>query len=183
MICQDAPRARCYLEVNTAAIANNLAAARELLKPKTRLIAVLKADAYGYGLRTVGRFLWTQGVRHFAVACLSEAFELRDALPEAWILCMGESLDGALDTAIRQDIRLTVGACDAAQRVSQAAQQTNTPAKVHFKVDTGLHCIGFTPDTAADCPLHRIAWYCLRGLVYPLGAPQYAERPGAAGGL
>ena len=75
MICQDAPRARCYLEVNTAAIANNLAAARELLKPKTRLIAVLKADAYGYGLRTVGRFLWTQGVRHFAVACLSEAFE------------------------------------------------------------------------------------------------------------
>lgn len=46
MICQDAPRARCYLEVNTAAIANNLAAARELLKPETRLIAVLKADAY-----------------------------------------------------------------------------------------------------------------------------------------
>ena len=42
MICQDAPRARCYLEVNTAAIANNLAAARELLKPETRLIAVLK---------------------------------------------------------------------------------------------------------------------------------------------
>ena len=150
MICQDAPRARCYLEVNTAAIANNLAAARELLKPKTRLIAVLKADAYGYGLRTVGRFLWTQGVRHFAVACLSEAFELRDALPEAWILCMGESLDGSLDTAIRQDIRLTVGACDAAQRVSQAAQQTNTPAKVHFKVDTGLHRIGFAPDTAAE---------------------------------
>ena len=150
MICQDAPRARCYLEVNTAAIANNLAAARELLKPETRLIAVLKADAYGYGLRTVGRFLWTQGVRHFAVACLSEAFELRDALPEAWILCMGESLDGALDTAIRQDIRLTVGACDAAQRVSQAAQQTNTPAKVHFKVDTGLHRIGFAPDTAAE---------------------------------
>ena len=68
----------------------------------------------------------------------------------AWILCMGESLDGALDTAIRQDIRLTVGACDAAQRVSQAAQQTNTPAKVHFKVDTGLHRIGFAPDTAAE---------------------------------
>ena len=63
---------------------------------------------------------------------------------------MGESLDGALDTAIRQDIRLTVGACDAAQRVSQAAQQTNTPAKVHFKVDTGLHRIGFAPDTAAE---------------------------------
>ena len=86
MICQDAPRARCYLEVNTAAIANNLAAARELLKPETRLIAVLKADAYGYGLRTVGRYLWTQGVRHFAVACLSEAFELRDALPNRWMV-------------------------------------------------------------------------------------------------
>ena len=71
MICQDAPRARCYLEVDTAAIANNLAAARELLKPETRLIAVLKADAYGYGLRDVYKrqALWTALV---AFVCVKE---------------------------------------------------------------------------------------------------------------
>ena len=150
MMCHDAPRARCYLEVDTAAIAANLAAAQSLLHQHTRLIAVLKADAYGYGLREVGRFLWAQGVRHFAVACLSEAFELRDALPEAWILCMGESLDGALDTAILQGIRLTVGTCESARRISQAAQQVALPARVHFKVDTGLHRIGFEAAAAAE---------------------------------
>ena len=106
----DLPRARCWLEVDTAAIAHNLSVARSLMKPDTRLIAVLKADAYGLGIAPVGRLLWKEGVQHFAVACLEEAFQLREALPDAWILCMGETLDGALEAAVRQNIRLTAGA-------------------------------------------------------------------------
>lgn len=150
MIYQDSPYARCYLEVDTAALANNLAVVRELLQPQTSLIAVLKADAYGYGLSGIAPFLWQHGVRRFAIACLSEAFELKALLPEAWILCMGESLDGALDQAVKSGIRLTVGSYEAALRVSSAAKQAALPAQVHFKVDTGLHRIGFSSDTAAE---------------------------------
>lgn len=147
---KDEPRARCYLEVDTGALVNNLHAVEERVSANTRLIAVLKADAYGLGIVPVGKVLWHNGVRHFAVACLDEAFALREALPDAWILCMGESIGGALEKAVSAGIRLTVGSIASGIRVSEAAQNSNTTAYVHFKVDTGLHRIGFAPQEAVD---------------------------------
>jgi len=146
----DHPRARCWLEVNTAALKNNLRVTQAYMQSETHLIAVLKADAYGFGAAQVGRYLWENGVRMFAVACLDEAFILREALPDAWILCLGETLNGALEKAVEQGIRLTVGSLQAAVRISEATQEIQRQAYVHFKVDTGLHRIGFTPDSAVD---------------------------------
>ncbi len=146
---RDLPRARCWLEVDTGAIVNNLRAVQRRMNEDARLIAVLKADAYGLGLVPMARLLWANGVRCFAVACLDEAFLLRDALSEAWILCLGESLPGALETAIEMEIRLTVGSELVMDAVSQAAMAVNKPAYVHFKVDTGLHRIGFYPGESA----------------------------------
>ena len=149
MNCHDLPRARCWLEVNTAALVHNLEVARSLLRPGTELIAVLKADAYGLGIRPVGQLLWKHGVTHFAVACLEEAFELREALPQAWILCMGETLNRVILEAIQADIRLTVGSLAAAARVAQTAKKCGKKAIVHCKVDTGLYRIGFEQADAA----------------------------------
>ena len=147
---KDLPRARCWLEVDTGALIHNLRLTQELLPPGTQLIAVLKADAYGLGLVPVGKLFWQNGVRHFAVACLDEAFALREALPEAWILCLGETLDGAIEGAVRQGIRLTVGSLEAATRVSDAAVRLGMDAQVHIKVDTGLHRIGFAAEKAVQ---------------------------------
>ena len=146
----DLPRARCWLEVDLSAVAHNLRLARSLTRPETRLIAVLKADAYGLGLIPAARLLWREGVRHFAVACLEEAFSLREALPDAWILCMGETLEGALRPAVEREIRLTVGSFDAARRVSGTAERLKKQAFAHFKVDTGLYRIGFPAENAAE---------------------------------
>lgn len=146
----DLPRSRCWLEVDTHAILNNLKIIRGLMKAETQLIAVLKADAYGLGIVPVGQLLWEHGVRRFSVACLEEAFELRAALPEAWILCMGETLDGALEEAVREHIRLTAGAYESACRIAHAAEKAKQKAFVHCKVDTGLHRIGLRPENAAD---------------------------------
>lgn len=150
MISLDHPRARCWLEVDLSALKNNLQITRERMKEQTELIAVLKADAYGYGAAAVGRYLWENGVRMFAVACLDEAFILRDALPDAWILCMGETLGGSLEKAIEQKIRLTCGSLKSAIRISEATQEIQRTAYVHFKVDTGLHRIGFDPEDAVE---------------------------------
>ena len=146
----DLPRSRCWLEVDTNAILNNLELVRGLLKKDTQLIAVLKADAYGLGIAPVGKLLWKQGVRRFSVACLEEAFQLRETLPGAWILCMGETLDGALEAAVRDHIRLTSGSFDSACRIAQAARKAGEQAFIHCKVDTGLHRIGLRPENAAD---------------------------------
>ena len=149
----DLPRARCWLEVDTSAILSNLALIRSQLKPDTQLIAVLKADAYGLGIVPVGKLLWKNGVQRFAVACLEEAFQLREALPDAWILCMGETLDGALDDAVRDHIRLTAGSYQSACRIALGARRAGETAFIHCKVDTGLHRIGLRPEEAADAIL------------------------------
>ena len=146
----DHPRARCWLEVDLSALKNNLQLTMNRIKGDAQLIAVLKADAYGFGAPAVGRCLWENGVRMFAVACLDEAFALREALPDAWILCMGETLDGALEKAIEKQIRLTCGSLQTAIRISEATQEIQRQAYVHFKVDTGLHRIGFEPAEAVD---------------------------------
>ena len=149
MANKDDPRARCWLEVDTGAVAHNLRLTQSMIGPDTALIAVLKADAYGLGLVPIARLLWAQGVRHFAVACLDEAFAVREALPEAWILCMGAAMDGALEQAVADGIRLTIGAVEDARRVSDAALAQNRPAYLHCKVDTGLHRLGFEQNEAA----------------------------------
>ena len=146
----DHPRARCWLEVDTAAIIHNLEVTRRLISPQTELIAVLKADAYGLGAVPVARLLWAHGVRRYSVACLSEAFSLHEALPDAWILCMGETLGGAVMDAVYAGIRLTVGSYDSAKRVSEAAQELGCSARIHYKVDTGLYRIGFESGRAVN---------------------------------
>jgi len=146
----DLPRARCWLEVNTKAVINNYELAAGMMQHPDNLIAVLKADAYGLGLCQIGRLLWDNGCRKYAVACLDEAFKLRAVLPDAFILCMGETLDGNLTDAVCQEIRLTVGSEDAASRISAAAVRIKKTAFVHFKVDTGLHRIGFNVSDAAE---------------------------------
>ena len=66
-------------EIDLGALAHNLCALRSLLAPDTEVISVVKADAYGHGSVPISRALAAHGVRHFAVATLSEAATLQDA--------------------------------------------------------------------------------------------------------
>jgi len=138
-------RARCWLEVDLSALRANHREALSLLKPGTHLIAVLKADAYGYGAPLVGKTLYNEGTRFFAVAAISEALELRRALPEdARILCMGPAAPSELGDAISHGIRLTAGSADELKQIESTVRKTGMTAYVHIKLDTGLHRLGFT---------------------------------------
>ena len=72
-------KARAWRELNQAALRHNVKILQEALAPGCRLMAVVKADAYGHGAIPVARYLQAQGVEAFAVACLSEAAALREA--------------------------------------------------------------------------------------------------------
>ncbi len=72
---------RCWLEVDLDAIRDNYRSAEALVGEKTTLIPVLKADAYGMGAAEVGRLLYAEGARLFAVATGDEAEQLMRALP------------------------------------------------------------------------------------------------------
>ena len=135
--------ARCWAEINIGALIDNYKTALTFLRPETTLIPVLKANAYGCGAPYVAKTLFEEGARLFAVASLEEALEIKKTLPEADILVMGLVSAPLLEKAIRENIILTAFSEKNAREISQSAIKANKTARVHFKMDTGLHRLGF----------------------------------------
>ncbi len=146
MLYYNEATSRCWAEVDLTRLAANYQTAMSHLHGDTRLICVLKADAYGLGTPMVARRLWQEGARSFAVASCNEAEELRRAVPEAEVLILGLAGEDALLRAIREGMLLTVFSRAYGQRVLRAAEKAGCKARVHVKVETGLNRIGFVPE-------------------------------------
>ncbi len=134
-----------WLEIDTLAVADNVRATRRRLQPGVRLIAVLKADAYGHGAETVARVVTQAGVDMLAVACLSEAQALRRAGIDLPILILGYTPPWQARTALQYDVQLTVYDVDAARALNRAAADLHRQAPVHVKVDSGMGRLGLPP--------------------------------------
>lgn len=147
---------RCWAEVDLSRLVANYHNALHHLSPATTLICVLKADAYGLGLPMVARRLHQEGQRYFAVASYNEAAQLRRALPDSEVLILGLCGAQQLADAIRSGMLLTAFSPRYAQAVLHAAHQVNMPARVHVKLETGLHRLGLEPDDA----IQQIRRFC-----------------------
>ena len=133
-LANDPRFSRCWTRIDLDTIVQNYENARALCR--SQLIPVLKADAYGMGAVRVARVLMARGAKLFAVATHAEAMELKNALP-CDVLVMGLVGEAELDEAIARGVILAVFSLEYARAVSAHAKAR--PARVHFKVDTGLH--------------------------------------------
>lgn len=134
---------RCWAEINISALIKNYKTAVSFMGKSPLLIPVLKANAYGCGAPYIAKTLYQEGARLFAVASLEEAFEIRKTLKEADILVMGLVSAPLLPRAIKEGIILTVFSEKCAREISEAAVNVGMTARVHLKMDTGLHRLGF----------------------------------------
>ncbi len=139
------------VEVDLGAIGDNLAAVRAHVAP-ARVMAILKANAYGHGLVEVGRFLDRRGVDHLGVAYLEEGEALRRAGVEAPILVLSGLVGRQLPRFLEHDLAVTVPSVDKLHQVQEAAVGLGVTARVHLKVDTGMERIG-------------VHWYSARPLL------------------
>ena len=132
------PDVRAWREIDLAALRQNTALLRDALPASCALMAVVKADAYGHGAVPVARTLQREGVRLFAVACLSEGIRLRKADIRGDILILGWT-DPAQAPVLRR-WRLCATVADADHGRALSAQ--GVPVRVHLAVDTGMHRLG-----------------------------------------
>src|SRR5882724_9646188 len=113
---------RCWVEVDLDALRHNVAAIRRRIGPNVKLMAVVKADAYGHGLAQVGSTLMQCGVDAFAVANLSEALALRQVGGSGWpILLFGSALPFEVAKMIEQNITPTISTLEEAQLIEEQA--------------------------------------------------------------
>lgn len=137
--------AGAVLEVDLPAIAGNWRTITGLHRAGP-VAAVLKADAYGLGARSVGAHLLAAGCRHFFVAHLTEALDLRPVVPGAMLAVLNGLWPGDAPAYSDADLAPVLGSLpEVAEWVAHARQLGRAlPALLH--VDTGMNRLGLSPD-------------------------------------
>ncbi len=163
------PRAQTRVVVDLSAFSHNLRLIRSRCKETTRIMAVIKADAYGHGAETMARTAIASGVDFLGVARFNEARTLRRAGISAPILIFGSILPLQIPYAAAHDIRISVGDLEVAKTLSQVAGTLEQPVKVHIKIDTGMGRLGLAAgdtETAAQDALaiSRLPGFGIEGL-------------------
>ena len=128
-------------EIRLGALARNMARARSLAGP-ARVMAVVKADAYGHGLLRTARVFRDAGADYLGVALVEEGVYLRDNGLDLPILVMGPLSANQADRFILHDLEVTIPSLEKAKAVSAAATTLGRVARVHLKFDTGMGRIG-----------------------------------------
>lgn len=118
-------------------------------------MTVVKADAYGHGLKPIAGLLMQSGTDIFGVANLAEARAIR-SVGKGWpILMLGVCLPGEVDEAVRESVMPTISSLEEAELFSKAARQLKQTVSIHLKVDTGMGRLGVAHSHAAQL-VHRI---------------------------
>lgn len=135
-----------WAEVDLDAVAANVAAVRSLLRPSCRLLAVVKADAYGHGAPEVARTVLEAGAAALGVSTVSEGLQLREEGIRAPILVLAPARPEELPAALALGLALTVADLDGARALAQAARVRGVRAAAHVECDTGMGRYGFTAE-------------------------------------
>lgn len=136
---------RIYAKIDLAAIQKNVRSITEK-SGCARVMAIVKADAYGHGAVEVSKALCKTGVKDFGVATAEEAFELRRNGIDESILVLGQVFPEDYPEIVKYGI--TVAAFDSAlaEKLSKEAARQDKKALVYIKIDTGMGRIGVQAD-------------------------------------
>ena len=141
---------RCWAEVDLNALRENLAWIRHRVGAGVKVITVVKADAYGHGLRQIAGLLMQSGTDVFGVANLVEAAAIR-SVGKGWpILMLGACLPDEIELAIRDNVMPTLSSVAEALSFSKIATSLKKVASVQVKVDTGMGRLGVSVAEAAE---------------------------------
>ncbi len=144
------------LEVNLNAVVDNLNYYRSFLKPETKMVCMVKADAYGAGAVEVSKTLQDHRVDYLAVAVADEGVTLRKAGITANIMVMNPEMT-AFKTMFDYDLEPEVYSFRLLDALIKAARKEGiTGWPVHIKLDTGMHRLGFNPEVDMDELIDRL---------------------------
>lgn len=132
--------------IDLDALAANVRELKQLLAPDTKLMAIVKAYGYGHGAVMVSRTALDAGAEMLGVATVGEAADLRANSVTAPILLLGPCDPGEVERAISLDVEFMVGSMLLLEVIARAAVAASTCARIHIKIDSGMHRYGASCD-------------------------------------
>ncbi len=137
---KDLKQNRAWIEINLDNLENNITQIKNIIPTQTKIMAVVKANAYGHGMTEISKKLNQVGVTDFAVATLEEGIILREAGIKGNILILGYTNFNNIDYLLKYNLIQTIVDYEYAKRISQ--MDLKGKLKVHIKINTGMNRIG-----------------------------------------
>jgi len=147
------PRYRStWAEIDLKAIVHNYKQVKKLVGKETKVMAVVKANAYGHGTVEVSKTLEGLGVSYLGVATMDEAVRLRDHGIKTPILVLGSVLPDEVHAAVENNITLTLASDELLNAIRSEVKGRGPEArvKIHIKIDTGMGRIGIWHEDALN---------------------------------
>ncbi len=137
-----------WVEIDLDAVAYNVKAIRKKVGKGIKILAVVKADAYGHGAIEISKTLVKNDVNMLGVAFPEEGIELRENKINVPILLLNPILPEQIDEVLKNSLEITTCSLKAAKELSKRAKRSCHNTKVHVEVDTGMGGAGIHPDKA-----------------------------------
>ncbi|BBH39675.1 alanine racemase [Microcystis viridis NIES-102] len=139
----EAIRYRAWVEIDRSAIQQNVRKVKALLAPKTELMAVIKADAYGHGAVKVANSVLEAGAQSLAIATIGEGIELREAGIVAPIMILGAvNTPEEVAALAHWQLQPTLVQIEQVQIFASVMRRLEQRLPVHIKLDTGMSRLG-----------------------------------------
>lgn len=158
-------RQSAWIELRAERLLSNLETLRQKAGSETSILAVIKANAYGHGLRETAAILDGK-VSCFGVATLREALELKEHHPPTPAFLFGHLFADEIPAAVGSNIALSVSHYEKAKEISDCAENLGRKASVHVKIDTGMGRMGmeFKGAEEAIMKMRRLKGLVLEGI-------------------
>lgn len=171
--------------VDLAAVAQNVRNIKALIGPAARLMAVVKADAYGHGLVPVARATLAAGAEWLGVALPEEGRALRAVGITAPILVFGPTPPSQAEEVVAGGLDQMVHSVSLAEALSRAAEKRRRRVAVHLKVETGMGRVGVPVEDVSRLAtaIVRLPGLLLRGVMTHFAAADAPDLAHARGQL
>lgn len=139
-----------WVEINLDNLRFNFRQLKKNISKNTKMMAIVKANAYGHGAMAISRVLVDEGVDRLGVALPEEGVELREAGYSLPIHVLGEILPEQHKLILDYDLIPTISRGETLENLNKMAESKDIRKKVHIKIDTGMGRLGLHPDDAVE---------------------------------
>ena len=142
------PRSPLTVSIHLETLKSNFQHIRQFLSPNTKVLPIIKADAYGHGAGPIAQALASLDIFGFGVASVTEGILLREHQIHHPIIIMGPLLGDHLHDIIHFDLTPVISHPAILDQLLTQLPLNKRPFPIHLKIDTGLHRLGFEPKEA-----------------------------------
>jgi len=169
-----------WAEIDLAALAHNFQTIRRHVGPDVKILAAVKANAYGHGAVACAHGLEAEGINWFGVALPEEGVELRQNGITRPILCLGGFWRDQQGALVQHHLTPVVYRIDMIEAINRAAGDAGVTADIHIKIDSGMGRLGLRPDAISEfCDtLSRCGNLRLDGVMTHLASADMPEHNG-----